>query len=212
MPTSSELWNQPRYWSPPSRYRSAGQGRFQRSLSTARWLDPESNQTSRMSFSLRNSPPPHLAHVVPGGSSSAADLLVPDVGAMHAEQIDDAVEDRAVGERLAAALAIEDDDRHAPDALARDAPVGPRRDHVGDALLAPRRHPAHLPDRVQRVLAEVVPLHPDEPLLGRAEDHRRCGSASNADRVRELFEPQQRAMRLQDVDDDADSPPRWSSR
>ena len=25
-PTSSELWNQPRYWSPPSRYRSAGQG------------------------------------------------------------------------------------------------------------------------------------------------------------------------------------------
>src|SRR6476661_2463934 len=65
VPTSSELWNQPRYWSPPSRYRSAGQGRFQRSLSTARWLEPESNQTSRMSVSLRNSPPPHFAHVVP---------------------------------------------------------------------------------------------------------------------------------------------------
>ena len=30
-------------------------------------------------------------------------------------------------------------DRHAPGALARDAPVGPAFDHAGDALLAPGR-------------------------------------------------------------------------
>src|SRR5690242_1101571 len=57
-PTSSELWNQPRYWSPPSRYTSDGQGRLFLSVSTARWLDPESNHTSRMSLSLLNSDPP----------------------------------------------------------------------------------------------------------------------------------------------------------
>src|SRR5215831_416118 len=71
-PTSSELWNQPRYWSPPSRYTSAGQGRPKRWLSTARWLEPESNHTSRMSLSLLNSEPPHLPHFTPAGSSSAA--------------------------------------------------------------------------------------------------------------------------------------------
>src|SRR5689334_3858363 len=61
VPTRSELWNQPRYWSPPSRYMSEGQGRPNLSLSTARWLDPESNHTSRMSDPLLNSRPPHLA-------------------------------------------------------------------------------------------------------------------------------------------------------
>ena len=59
-PISSELWNQPRYWSPPSRYISLGQVRPFSAVSTARWLEPESNQTSRMSFSLRNSVPPHF--------------------------------------------------------------------------------------------------------------------------------------------------------
>src|ERR1035441_1701191 len=72
VPTSSELWNHPRYWSPPSIYMSAGHSRPKRTFSTARWLEPESNHTSRMSFSLLNSFPPHLAHRVPTGSSSAA--------------------------------------------------------------------------------------------------------------------------------------------
>src|SRR4249919_109885 len=71
-PISSELWNQPRYWSPPSRYRSEGQVRSLSCVSTERWLDPESNQTSRMSLSLASSVPPHLGQVVPGGSSSPA--------------------------------------------------------------------------------------------------------------------------------------------
>src|ERR1700688_1673204 len=68
---SSEEWNQPRCWSPPSVYRSAGQLSSGSRSSTACQLAPDSNHTSRMSISLRNSLPPQLAQVVPFGSSSA---------------------------------------------------------------------------------------------------------------------------------------------
>ncbi len=70
--SSSEEWNQPRCWSEPSRYISAGQRSSGRVSSTAAWLQPESNHTSRMSVSLRNSPPPHFGQRVPAGSSAAA--------------------------------------------------------------------------------------------------------------------------------------------
>ena len=56
---SRELWNHPRCWSLPSRYMSAGHDRSSRCSSTAAWLTPESNQTSRMSSSLSKSWPPH---------------------------------------------------------------------------------------------------------------------------------------------------------
>ena len=113
--------------------------------------------------------------------------------------VDDAVEDLAIGDRLAAALAIEDDDRHAPDALARDAPVGAAGDHVGDALLAPGGHPLHLLDGFERALAEIVAVHADEPLLGGAEDDRVVAAPAVRIGVRELFEAQQRAGVLQDA-------------
>ena len=44
-------WNQPRCWSEPSRYRSAGLPK-PRAASTASWVTPESNQTSRMSVTF----------------------------------------------------------------------------------------------------------------------------------------------------------------
>ena len=69
------------------------------------------------------------------------------------EKIDHAVEDLAIGERLAALFAIENGDGHAPDALARDAPIGARGDHVGDALFAPVGHPLDVLDGVERALA-----------------------------------------------------------
>src|SRR6202012_5808282 len=80
-----------------------------------------------------------------------------------------------------ALLAHEDGKRHAPDALARDAPVGPLGDHVGDAVFAPRRVPDHALDLVERALAEGGcgsvrrghwGFHRDEPLFGGAEDER----------------------------------------
>ena len=69
-------------------------------------------------------------------------------------------------------LVHEQRDRHAPGALARQAPVRAVLDHVVDALFAPGRHPLRLLDVTQRVRAQALLLHADEPLRGRAEDQR----------------------------------------
>ncbi len=71
-PTSSELWNQPRCWSLPSRYKSAGHVSSGRNGSTASWLEPESNQTSRMLFSRSKAVPPQPGQVSPSGTNSAS--------------------------------------------------------------------------------------------------------------------------------------------
>ena len=111
------------------------------SSSTARWLDPESNQTSRMSFSLRELRAAALgARRARRACSSAAVRSYQMSAVCSANSFDDAVEDLAIGDRLAAAFAVEHDDRHAPDALARDAPVGPRRRSCWRC--APRPRPA----------------------------------------------------------------------
>jgi len=54
-----EAWNQPRCWSDPSRYKSAGKASSGLRFSTAWLLTPESNQTSRISFPFSAEPPPH---------------------------------------------------------------------------------------------------------------------------------------------------------
>src|SRR5215212_1185426 len=73
-------------------------------------------------------------------------MLVPGVGALFAEDVHHALEELGRGDRLAAAFAVEDRDRHAPQTLARDAPVGTVPDHAGHALLAPRGVPRHFAD------------------------------------------------------------------
>src|ERR1700722_15692045 len=60
-----EEWNHPRCWAPPSRYRSAGQGKLGSWPRTAAWLDPDSNHTSRMSVSFLNVVPLQCAHLWP---------------------------------------------------------------------------------------------------------------------------------------------------
>src|SRR5213076_1867489 len=77
------------------------------------------------------------------------------------------------GDRRAARLAVDGDHRHAPVALARDAPVGSRGDHVADPLAAPGGDPADALDLGERAPAELAALHADEPLLGgaRSEEH-----------------------------------------
>ena len=73
MEVSSDDWNQPRCWSEPSRYMSAGKVRPSVS---ARWRQtlvcetPDSHHTSRMSFSGMSSVPPHTSHLVPRGRYS----------------------------------------------------------------------------------------------------------------------------------------------
>ena len=67
-----EDWNQPRYWSPPSKYTSAGYWRLSRWPATAAQVEPESNHTSMISFSLEKRPLPHLGQARPAGTSSSA--------------------------------------------------------------------------------------------------------------------------------------------
>ncbi len=111
---------------------------------------------------------------------------VPNLGALFGKKLQNALIQDAIHQRLVAAFAKEDRDGDAPNALARDAPVRPRGDHVGDALLAPCRVPFHavfdfveraLPERQRRAIGTRAQfLHRvidvDEPLLGRAKDDR----------------------------------------
>src|SRR5207237_10860976 len=73
-PTIRLELNQPRNWSPPSRYTSAGQrSPSYFSLSSTAIEDaPLSNQTSSMSVSFVNALPPHFGHSKPTGSKSRA--------------------------------------------------------------------------------------------------------------------------------------------
>ena len=168
----SEEWNQPRCWSLPSRYRSAGEPRSAFGSRTAAWETPESNQTSRMSISFSNSSLPQTGQAVPSGRSFAGVPLVPDVGTVLFEEVGHVVHDLRVGQGLAAGGAGKGGDRHPPGALAGDAPVGTVLDHAVDPLLAPAGNPLDLVDVLQRLFPEIVRLHADEPLLGGAEDDR----------------------------------------
>src|SRR5699024_4392359 len=70
---SREDWNQPRYWSRPSRYMVAGQKPWSFFME-AKWVEPESNQPSRVSSSLVKGPLlPQWGQVKPWGRISAAE-------------------------------------------------------------------------------------------------------------------------------------------
>ena len=69
---------------------------------------------------------------------------------------------------LAALLAVEHRDGHAPDALAGNAPVAAVTDHAGHTVMAPGRLPLHTVDGLVNILLEGV--NGAEPLLGGTED------------------------------------------
>ena len=150
--SSSEEWNQPRCWSVPSRYITvslppstlrlmpASCGKCTGSSSTKACVEPESNQTSQMSSTFFQPVVGELAE-----EALARAVLVPGVGALGLEGLDDAHVDFRVFENLDRAVGLfldEHGDRHAPGALARDHPVGARLDHAGDAVFARRRAPS----------------------------------------------------------------------
>ena len=130
-------------------------GKCSGSSSTKACVEPESNQTSRMSSTFSHS----LA--LYSGSRKRARRAggVPGVGAFLLESIGDALVDALVLEdfdRAVVVLAHEHGDRHAPGALARDHPVGLAHHHAGDAVLAGGRHPARLLDGFERAVAQRV--------------------------------------------------------
>src|SRR6185369_16013112 len=107
-----------------------------------------------------------------GGEQSFGAPVEPDIGAFLFEDLRYVVHDRAVGDVFAAGGTGERGDRDAPGALAGNAPVGTVLDHAVDPLPSPFRNPLYLVDGFQRLVAQFVGLHADEPLLGGAEDDR----------------------------------------
>ena len=99
---------------------SAGRGARQHALVA----DPESNHTSRMFCSRSKPVPPHVGHAKPGGQEFLDRALVPGVGAVLLEHVRRAfATSSARQDGLAARRAVHGGNRHAPRALARDAPV-----------------------------------------------------------------------------------------
>ncbi len=156
-----------------------------------------------MSVSLSKARPPHFGQAKPAGSSSLRAAGVPGVGRVLLEHVRHVARELGAQQHLAAALAVEGRDRHAPQPLARDAPVGPGGDHVVDALLAPGGQPAALRDRRKRALAQrgLALVEGDEPLLGGTEDDRVPAAPADRVGVRVRGGLQQGARPTQELDD-----------
>src|SRR5262249_56213725 len=108
---------------------------------------------------------PALRAAGSGRQEIAGVARIPLVGAPAlTEERSDVLDDALLEQEGVAARAVERDDRHAPDALARDDPLQPVGHHVVDAVLAPRRDPLDVPlDRLERVGAKAPLVDVDEP-------------------------------------------------
>ena len=120
---------------------SAGHVRSVRNGSTASWLEPESNHTSRMSRSRSKLGAAARRARQAGGMNSSIGRSYHASAPYSSNTRGRALDQRRRQQRLAALRAVHRRDRHTPGALPRDAPVGPVRQHVVDAVAPPRRDP-----------------------------------------------------------------------
>src|SRR5713226_5556729 len=133
-------------------------------------------------------------------------VFVPGVGAFFFKPFHDIAQRFEIFEALSASLAVEDDDRHTPEALARDAPVRTLFNHFVHAVFAPGGEPFHLMNFLKRFLAERFffsvgrLVHLDEPLLGGAEDYRIVAAPAVRVTVLVLVVAQQRAAIAEQLD------------
>ena len=88
--------------------------------------------------------PPHFGQARPSGRNSSIGRSYQASAPCCSKSAAARSDQRRREHRLAARRAVHGGNRHAPGALARDAPVGPVRHHVEDAVAAPRRDPLHL--------------------------------------------------------------------
>src|SRR2546426_2618223 len=188
----SEDWNQPRCWSEPSlRFEERG---LEPAAGLVRALDVNLRRPPELGPRLedggvaaprvepdvedigllREPVAAALGAARPGGEESAGRTRVPLIGTLAlAKDPRDVVDDPLLEEQRSTPRAVERDDRHPPDPLARDDPLGPVRHHVVDALLAPRRDPLHVAlDRLEDARAEALLVELDEPLLRGTEERR----------------------------------------
>src|SRR6266403_1493555 len=104
-------------------------------------------------------------------------MLIPRVGAFLLEPFDDVAERGVIFKALSAAIAEKHDDRHAPETLARDAPIGALLNHFVNALFAPAGNPFHVGDFGERFGTQRFfavgwnCIHANKPLHCRAKDH-----------------------------------------
>src|SRR5581483_12006597 len=130
---------------------------------------------------------------------------VPGIGAMFGEKLHDRPVERLFVERFAATLAQEHRNRHAPDPLARDAPVGASGNHVGNALFAPCRIPLDLLDLVKRFASQRSSVqgrfYRDEPLFRGPEDDGIVTTLAVRIRMLQGFTVKQDPARFQQLDD-----------
>src|SRR2546425_9705834 len=142
-------------------------------------------------------------------------MAIPGVSALFFKPANNIAESGEIPELLAAGVAVENDDGHAPEALAGNAPVGPARDHVVHALLAPGGTPLDPANFLERLLAKRFGcstsralsgacdlIHLDEPLLGGAEDHRIVAAPAVRVAVRIVRGGKKRAALAEKLDDD----------
>src|ERR1700678_747534 len=139
-------------------------------------------------------------------------MRVPRVGAFALKKRDHVAERLEILEYFAASVAIENHQWDAPEALARNAPIGPVRDHVVDALFAPRRQPLYFFDFVQRSAAQsrrvrgrnrcaaAIKLY--EPLFGSTKNHGSVAAPAMRIAVRKLLFADKHAALRQQRDDD----------
>jgi hypothetical protein len=84
---------------------------------------------------------PQPPHTVPAGTSASTGRVHHASAPWRPKMVGDVIHRRGLGVRVAAGAAVERGDGRAPQALARQHPVGAVRDHRVDAILAPWRHP-----------------------------------------------------------------------
>ena len=130
-----------------------------------------------------------LATALGAGKSFREEVVggveVPGVGAFLREHPGNRLDRLVVHDRLAAVLAVEDGDWHAPPTLAGDAPVVPVADHRGDPVAAPLGDPLDVVDRLDRVLLDRI--NRAEPLFGRPEHDRLFAAPAVGVLVGDLF-------------------------
>lgn len=118
------------------------------------------------------------------------------------EELDDGVERGVVHDLLAAVGAGVAGDRHAPVALAADAPVGTLLDHGTDAVGRVGRIPLDvLTDLLASLLTQTRLVHRDKPLVGSTEEHRVLTAPAVRVAVRDFLLEDQGAALAQELDD-----------
>ena len=122
----------------------------------------------------------------------------PEVRAVLLDGIGDLVRDGGVHDGVAFGI-VENGKRHAPGALAADAPVGTALDGAVDAIPAPGGQPVHGVDGLQGIGTEVADA--DEELLDGAEDDGRLRAPAVRVLMHILLIAEEGTFALEDGDD-----------